>query len=78
MIVRRLLSSALILAVAGSAWLANGQANAQNRRQKQTPQQAAAQMEKKKKAKQTEDAYRASLRAIPDKTSKPDPWNGMR
>ncbi len=44
---------------------------------KEDPAMAAATAQKKEKARQVEEAYRASLKAIPDKPA-PDPWGGMR
>ncbi len=47
------------------------------RGEKSNPQNEATAIEKKKKAREIDEAYKASLKAIPDKP-KPDPWDGMR
>jgi hypothetical protein len=44
---------------------------------KQDPAAAAAAVDKKKKAREIDEAYKASLKTIPDKP-KPDPWGGIR
>ena len=44
---------------------------------KEDPSTAAAAQEKKQKARQIDEAYKASLKAIPDKPPS-DPWGGMR
>ena len=76
---RRFLHCMLIFAIAALTAQVGPRAHAQNMRAKQSPEQQAQQMEKKKKAKEADDAYRASLRVIPDKMpAKSDPWSGMR
>jgi hypothetical protein len=60
--------------------LAMFESHAQGTRGKHREQDPAAQAkaaESKKKAKELDDAYRSSLRSIPDKP-KTDPWGGMR
>ncbi len=47
------------------------------RGEKRTPQNDAAALEKKKKAREIDDAYKATLKTIPDKP-KADPWGGIR
>lgn len=58
------------------SWGSASQAFAQGKHR--NPQAEAAQAEKKKKAEEADAAYKASLRAIPDKAKKADPWSGMR
>jgi hypothetical protein len=45
--------------------------------EKGNPQNDAAALEKKKKGREIDDAYKATLKTIPDKP-RADPWGGMR
>jgi hypothetical protein len=44
---------------------------------KSNPQAASATIEKKKKAREIDDAYKSALKGIPD-NPKTDPWGSMR
>lgn len=66
----------LVLPILALSWGSASQAFAQAKHR--NPQAEAAQAEKKKKAEEADAAYKASLRAIPDKAKKADPWSGMR
>jgi uncharacterized protein YecT (DUF1311 family) len=73
------LRSAFVIVLLACLAYAATPAHAQRHKgeQKQDPAAQANAAEKKKKAREIDDAYKSALKAIPDKP-KSDPWGSMR
>jgi hypothetical protein len=74
---RSAIAAVICIAVALTLFTPSAHGQKIGRGGKGNPQNDAAAAEKKKKAREIDDAYKAALKAIPDKP-RTDPWGNMR